>query len=173
MRPVMVAAVDQGAERAVGRGGGLEAAVEQRIRNAGLLLDPVGERNISRADVADVQDEIGLERQHGLQIGGVAAPGDASHLGAAADLRQQEFALRRPIGARPAQQQLGRQRIKHDGGGRSGRKHAQNLRRHRHGAAGAIGHGRGPPPAGDEQHGRDCGQEGAAAERHHASIMHP
>ena len=127
MRPVMVAAVDQGAERAVGRGGGLEAAVEQRIRYAGLLLHPVGERHIGRADVANVQNEIGLERQHGLQIGGIAAPGDASNLRPAADLRQQELALRRPIGARPAQQQLRRQRIEHDGGRRPGRKHAGDL----------------------------------------------
>ena len=43
----------------------------------------VGKRDEGRIGRADVEDEIGLERQHDFEIGGVAAPGDAADLRAA------------------------------------------------------------------------------------------
>ena len=88
-----VAAADQFAERAIGRGGLVETAVEQRVGNAGLLLHAIGERNVGRVGVADVENEIGLERQHRFEIGGVAAPGEAADFRPGADVGQQELAL--------------------------------------------------------------------------------
>ena len=88
---------DQRAERTIGLRDAVEAAVEQRIGNAGLLLHAVGERDVGRADAADVEDEVGLEREHDLEIGGVAAPGDAADLRPAADVGQQELALLRRL----------------------------------------------------------------------------
>ena len=137
---------DQRAERPIGLRDAVEAPVEQGIGNAGLLLHALGERDIGRARAADVEDEIGLERQHDLEIGGVAAPGDASHLRPAADVGQQELALLWPVGTRPAEQELGRERIEKDRRRRPRRKYALDLRRHRHRAAGAVGDGRGVAP---------------------------
>ena len=92
----LLAAADQLAEQAVGCRRGLEAAVEQRIGNAGLLLHPVGERHVGVGHVADVEDEIRLEREHGLDIGGVAAAGDPADLRAVADIGQQELPFLAP-----------------------------------------------------------------------------
>ena len=69
------------AQLAVGVGNGVEAAVEQRIGNAGLRLHALGQRHESGARRADVEDEIGLERDHRFQVGRVAAPGEAADLG--------------------------------------------------------------------------------------------
>src|SRR5262245_41850467 len=71
-------------------------------------------RHIGWVHAADVEDEIGFEREHDLEIGGVAAPGDAAHFGPAADVGQEEFAFLRPVGARPADEQLGRERVEKD-----------------------------------------------------------
>ena len=101
-------ALRQLAEQAIGRSRRIEAAVEQRIRNPGLLLHPRGERDKSRRGRADVKDEVRLERQHGFEIGGVAAAGETADLGAGADIRQHERAFFRPVGARPAEQQFRR-----------------------------------------------------------------
>ena len=59
----VVAAADQVSERPVGRRRALEAAVEQRIGDAGLLLHAVGERDIGVGHVADIKNEIRLERR--------------------------------------------------------------------------------------------------------------
>src|SRR5262249_38859419 len=76
----LLAPPDQCAERAVAQRNSLETAVEQRVGNARLLLHAVGERDVGRVHAADVQDEIGFEREHDFEIGGVAAPGDAAPL---------------------------------------------------------------------------------------------
>ena len=165
---------DQRTERAIAQRDAVEAAVEQRIGNAGLLLHAFGERDIGRARAADVEDEVGLERQHDLEIGGVAAPGDASHLRPAADVGQQELALLRPVGARPAEQQLGRQRVEKDRRRRPRRKHALDPRRHRHRAAGAVGHDSGARPAWSEQRGGESRDQRATIDAHVAvSLARP
>ena len=78
-RPPLLASPDQVTERAIAERDAVEAAVEQGVGDSGLLLHAVGERDIGRIDAADVGDEIGLERENDLEIGGVAAPGDAAH----------------------------------------------------------------------------------------------
>src|SRR5262245_36018800 len=106
-RVSLLAWSDQGSARALDARSAVTAAVEQRVGNAGLLLHAVGERDIGRIDAADIENEIGLEREHDLEIGGVPAPGDAAHFRPAADVGEEEFALLRPICARPAEQKLG------------------------------------------------------------------
>ena len=134
----LVLASNQLAELAVGLRDRVEAAVEQRVGNAGLLLHPLGQRDEGAAGRADIEDEIGLERDHAFQIGGVAAARDAPDLRARADFRQHVHALFRPVGAGPAEQQLGRKRIKQDRGRRAGREHARNFFRHRQRAAARV-----------------------------------
>ena len=75
-----IAASGQCADGAVGARDAVEASIEQRIRNAGLLLHAVGERDVGVVDDADVEDQVGLERQHHFEIGGIAAAGDAPDL---------------------------------------------------------------------------------------------
>ena len=135
----LASASNQLAELAVGLRDCIEAAVEQRVRNAGLLLHTLGQRDEGAAGRADIEDQIGLERDHAFQIGGVAAARDTPDLGARADLRQHIHALFRPVGARPAKQQLGRERIKQDRGRRAGREHARDFFRYRQRAAGRVG----------------------------------
>ena len=59
------------------QGGGRvgEAAVDQQIGDAGLLLHPVGQRDVGVADAAEVEDQVGLDLEDDLEVGGVAAAG--------------------------------------------------------------------------------------------------
>src|SRR5262249_60038579 len=75
----LLAPPDQCAESAVAQRNAFETAVEQRVGNARLLLHAVGERDVGRVHAADVQDEIGFEREHDFEIGGIAPPGDAAY----------------------------------------------------------------------------------------------
>ena len=142
------------AELAIGRRDRIEPAIQQRVGNAGLLLHARRERHEGRRGRADVEDQVGLERQHDFEIGGVAAAGDAADLGPGADIRQHVDAFFRPVGARPAEQQIGRQRIEQDRGRRPCGKHASDLLRHRHGAARRVGDGRGAAGARRKQRSR-------------------
>jgi hypothetical protein len=58
----------------ISRGNLRKAAIEQQIRNTGLLLDPVRKRYIGRVDHTIVDDHIGTRGEHNLDIGRVAAP---------------------------------------------------------------------------------------------------
>ena len=139
----LLAPSDQRSERAVAERNAVEATVEQRVGDAGLLLHALGERHIGRVHAAHIENEVGLEREHDFEIGGIAAAGDAAHFRPAADVGQQEFAFLRPVGARPADEKLRRERVEKDRRRRSGGKHARDLLRHRHGTAGAVGDRRG------------------------------
>src|SRR5262249_4678064 len=167
----LLAPPDQRAERAIAQRNALETAVEHRVGNARLLLHAVGERDIGRVHAADIEDEIAFDREHDFEFGGVAAPGDAAHFGPAADVGQQELAFLRPVGARPADEQLGRERVEKDRRRRSCRKDALDTRRHRHGAAGAVGHARGARTRRRQQgRGETCDQC-AATVGDHTPIM--
>src|SRR5262245_14832409 len=169
-RLTLLATADQVTERAIGERNAVEAAVEQRVGDAGLLLHAVGERDIGRIDAADVENEIGLEREYDLEIGGVAAPGDATHFRPAADVGQEEFALLRPIGARPAEETLGGERIEKARRRWSRRKNALDPRRYRDAAAGAVGdRGRARTPR-REHRGCELNEQRAAIEDHVAPI---
>src|SRR5215472_10826879 len=104
------------------------------------------------------------------EIGGVAAPGDAAYLGPAADVGQQELAFLRPVGARPADEQFGRERVEKDRRRRSRQKDALDTRWHRHGAAGAIGHARGARTPRRQHRGRETGEQCAAIDTHVAHV---
>src|SRR6516162_10300683 len=167
----LLAPPDQCAERAVAQRNALETAVEQCVGNTRLLLHAVGERDVGRVHAADVEDEIGFEREHDFEIGGVAAPGDAAHFGSAADVGQEEFAFLRPVGARPADEQFGRERVEKDRGRWSRRKDALDTRGRRHDAAGAVGHARGArTPRRQQGRSETCDQR-AATVGHHTPIM--
>ena len=73
----------------------------------------------------------GRSGEHRLQVRGVAAAGDASQLGPAGDARPQELELLGAIGARPSEQQLGRQRVELDRRRRPGREDALHPCGHR------------------------------------------
>lgn len=157
-----LAPADQRASDVIGRRGGIKAAVEQRVGNAGLLLHAIGERHIGRGQTADVEDEVRLECEHGFEIGSVAAAGDAAHLRPTTDIRKQELALRAGIGLRPAKQQFGRERIEHDRRRRASGKDPFDVRRRCDRAAGAVSHSHGARRARQQQRGRDPGHNGAA-----------
>jgi hypothetical protein len=135
----ILGATDQLAERTVGLGNPGEATIQQRIGNAGLLLHAVRQRNEGGAGRSDVENEIGFERKHGFQIGGVAASGDAADFGPRANLRKHVGAFLGPVGARPAEKQIGGERIEKDRCRRSGRENARDLFRHWQRAPGRIG----------------------------------
>lgn len=157
-----LAAAGELAEDAIARRGLVKAAVEQGIGDAGLLLDALGELDIGAAGRAGIDDEIRLGLEHGFEIGAVAATGDAADLGPVADAGQQEFAFLRPIGARPADQEVGRERVDQDRRGRTGRKDALDLAGHRHFAAGAVADGGGTGEAWGGQRRAETGENGAA-----------
>ena len=162
----LVAPSDQGTECAVGERNAVETAVQQSIRDAGLLLHAIGERHIGRVHAADVENEIGLEREHDFEIGGIATSGDAAHFRPCADVGQEEFAFLRAVGARPSNKKLGRERVEKDRRWWSGGKHALDPLRHRHGTAGAIGDGGGAGGARGEDRGRESGDQCAAVQGH-------
>ena len=129
----------QRTEHRVARADRGEAAVEQRVRNAGLRLNAVGELDEGGARRSGVDDQVGPRGDHRFEVRGARAAGDASDLGPVADTRQQELELFGPVGTRPAQQRVGRKRVELDRRRRPGREHALHLARHRHAAAGAVG----------------------------------
>ena len=126
-------------------------------------------RSASETKVALVEPtsrmRSGLSASTRFQVGGIAAPGDAADLRPCADVRQHIGALFRPVGARPADQQVGRQRIEQDRGRRSGRENARDLFRDRQRAAGRIGD-RCRTRTGAAQAARPCRQKGSAADCH-------
>jgi len=113
-------------------------AIEQRIGNTGLLLHAIGERNVGRIDVTHVENEIGLECDYRFQIGGVAASGEAADLRPGADVGQQELPLLGAVGAWPAEQQLGGERIEQNRRRRPGREHAGDVGGDRDRSAGRV-----------------------------------
>src|SRR5262249_14692 len=137
----------------------------------GLLLHAVGERDVGRVHAADVEDEIGFEREHDFEIGRIAAPGDAPHFGPAADVGQEEFAFLRPVRTRPADEQVGRERIEKDRRRRARGKDGVEGGRHQDGAAGAVAHGRGLYAPGCEQNGGESRNKRAAVPGRHTPIM--
>src|SRR5262249_28317379 len=110
------------------------------------------------------------EREHDLEIGGVAAPRDAAQFWPAADVGQEEFALLRPIGARPAEQKLGGERIEKNRRRRAPRETALDPRRHRDAAAGAVGDRGGARTPRREHRGCELNEQCAAIEDHVAPI---
>jgi hypothetical protein len=135
-----------------------------------LLLHAIGERNVGRIHAADGEDEIGLEREHDFEIGGVAASGDAADLRPPAHVGQKKLALGRRIGARPADQAIRRQRVEQDGRRGAGGKHALDPRRNRHRASGAVGHARGAgTPRGEQRGRRGADHQGATIDHGNAS----
>jgi hypothetical protein len=94
----------QEAQRGWGR---RQAAIQQQIGDAGLRLDPLGERDIGRADLAEVDDQVGLDGQHHLEIGAAAAAGELAQLRQVARRRREVGQFVRPRRARPASQTLG------------------------------------------------------------------
>jgi len=135
----LVLASNQLAELAIGLRGRIEAAVEQRVRNAGLLLHALRQRDEGAAGRADIEDQIRFERDHAFEVGCVAATRDAPDLRARTDICQHVHAFFGAVGARPAEQQIGRECIEEDRSRWAGRKHARDFFRHRQRAAGCVG----------------------------------
>ena len=163
-------APDERAERAVRLRDPVEPAVEERVGDARLSLHPIGERHVGGGGRADVEDEVRLALQHLLEIGRAAAAGQAAELRPGADLGEEEGALFGTIGARPAEQEVGGQRVEHDRCRRAGRKHPLDAARHGHAASRGVGDGL--LGAGSEGPGgaRHPGQNAAAAEHRYPSI---
>ena len=58
----------------------VQGAIEENVGDLGLILHSVGEGDVRWADAADVDDQVGLELQHVLQIGHASAPREAAVL---------------------------------------------------------------------------------------------
>ena len=112
------------------RGDLVERAVEKQIRHAGLFLDALGERDVSRIDRAVVENHIGSSRQDGFYTRRIAASGQTSEGG--------QFGIScRHVGALlggqrqvPVDQLLGRKSVDKDSRRGSGREDALDLCRH-------------------------------------------
>ena len=144
----------------------VEAAVEQGVGNAGLLLHAIGSLNKRARGRADVEDQVRLQLQQHFEIGGVAAPGQPAELGPSADLRIEKGKLGRAVGARPAEQRARLQRVVRDCRRGAGRKYALDPFRYRDGAAGGIDN---RCCAGNVRHceeARRCGEKATARQLH-------
>src|SRR6185312_11911321 len=98
-------------KQAVGCRDSFETPIEQREWNSSLLLHASGERGKGGRGRTDVNDEIGLERQHGFEVCGVAPARETADFRTFAYAGKQESAFLNPIRAWPAKQEVGRQRI--------------------------------------------------------------
>ena len=73
----VLGAAEQLTERAVRCRHLVEMAVDQHIGKAAFLLHALGERFVAVVDVADIDDQVGLERFQRLEIDlGIATPGE-------------------------------------------------------------------------------------------------
>jgi hypothetical protein len=134
----LIRAMRQLAELAIGRHDCRETAVEQRVGNFRLLLHARCERDECRIGRPDIENEVGLERKHGFEVGRVAAAGEPADFRPRAHIGQHELAFLRAIGARPADEDLGCERVEEDGGGRAGGEYAGDRIGNWHGTAGRI-----------------------------------
>ena len=132
-------AADELAQRAVGRHDLLEAAVEQRVGNAGLLLRGFGKRLEACVHRAGVDDEIGLERIDRLEVDSAAAAGEPRHLRPGRDFREQELAFRGAERLEPTDQEIGRERIEQHRRRRTGRIDTRHAVGRGDGPAGRVG----------------------------------
>src|SRR5262245_50200309 len=103
----------------------VEGAIEEHVRNLGLLLYVVCERNIGRTDTADVNDEIGLEFEHVLEICRASATGEPAILGQLAHALLEKGLLCRAGRAHPADHFLWSERVEQNGCGRAGCQHTR------------------------------------------------
>ena len=121
----------------------VESAVEKHVRDLGLILHVVGERDVGGADAADIDDQVRLELQHILQVGGVPAPREPAVFGQVAHALQQECLLGRARRSHPADHLLRRQGIEQDRRGRSGGQDTRYPLGKLDAASGRVGDGAG------------------------------
>src|SRR5271155_3426511 len=108
----LITAAEKRAKRAVGHANAVEVSVKQRIGNAALLLDSFSERGKALVDIADIDDEIGLERSQRVEIDVVAAAaGQSRHLRPRRNIGEQEFASVSPDRLQPTDKQIRCERI--------------------------------------------------------------
>jgi len=106
----------------------------------GCLFDPARAQRAIRRLVGgpDIDNKIRLERQHRFKVCRITAPGNAPNFRPPADVRQHVSALFWTVGARPAEQQIGRKRVQQDGGWRAGGKYALDACLYRYGPTGTV-----------------------------------
>ena len=102
-----------------------ERAVEEHIGDLGLLLHIVGERYIGGTDAADIDDQIRLELEDILQIGGAAAPCEPTVFRQFAHALQEESLFSRARRPHPTNHLLRCKRVEQDRCGWSGGKNAR------------------------------------------------
>ena len=107
---------------------------------AGFLLGRLRQFEITRRHFAVVDDQVRLQRLDLVRH--VVSPGQAGDARMVGAVGQQRLRLvgQRP---RPADHEIGGDRLEQDGGGRTGRQHMRDLIGNLHRAAGRI---RSPPP---------------------------
>ena len=126
------------AEQAHRSGRVFEATIDQDVRDTGLRLDPLGERDIGVAHRAEVDDQVGLGLQQHLEIDRVATGERAEHRQVPVFRRDvgQVLGVRRTL---PAGQAVRRQHVEQHRRGRPGREHPLDPVRHLDLAAGRVG----------------------------------
>jgi hypothetical protein len=118
-------------------GGADEPPVEEQIGNPSLLLQLVGQSDVFGLDIADIDNDIGMQLGDGLGRGRLAA-GQASDHRKLGIGRRQQGGRRRRQSARPTDQLFRRQRIEQEGRRRPGRHHAMDRLRNLDPAPGGI-----------------------------------
>src|SRR5262249_34022326 len=151
----------------IGRGQRDEVPVKQGIGDAGLILHARSERYECLAGRPDIDNKVGLEREHCFKICRITAPGDAPDFRPPANVRQHVEALLRMVGSRPAEQQIGRKRIQQDGRWRTGGKYTLDARRHRYGPSGTVHDGCRTRSIRYQQNCCQTPKESASVEPHH------
>ena len=166
-------APDQLAESPIGRAGLIEMSVEQRVGNAALLLDAGGERREAPLDIADIEDEIGLERDDGVEIGGIAAAGDPRQLRPRGDFGQQKLARFGSERLQPTHEQIGGERVERHRRRRAGGIDAGDMIRRSDGPAGRVGDGCGGSSPRHDECGREAAEKNSTINAHRFNPTHP
>ena len=166
----VLGAAEQLTERAIRCRHLVEMTVDQHIGEAAFLLHALGERFVAVVDVADIDDQIGLERFQRLEIDlGIAASGEPRNFRPRGDLGKQKLARVGRDRFEPSGEQIGRERIDLDAGRRSGRIDALHAIGGDDGAAGSVGNACGETRQRRGQRCRHAAEQRSAIDLHQIS----
>lgn len=158
------------AQQAQGRRRAFEATVDQDVRDAGLALNPIGLIDEGVAHGAEVENQVGLQRQHALKIGFAGLSAQTAHAGQTGVGFGEEIEFLAAIGPTPAEHAVRRHDVEGDGGRPTGGEYALDAVRNDNAASGTVDHcAFSQRRLNDKQDQDEAGQE--ADHRGHSSPM--
>ena len=140
----VVVAAEKLPERAIRSAHAVEVAVDQYVGDAAFLLNAFRQRLIGIVHVADIDNQVGLERFERVDIDlGIAAAGEARNFRPGGNVGKQELARFGGYRLEPSDQEIGRERVNLDRCRRAGRINAHDAVWAGYRAAGGVGDARG------------------------------